>query len=76
MIYAVNLVCYNEENVPNTCGTIFVKSDKDIKSLPVYILKELLEEEIKNKECESIGTIFEISDEEFYEEYNVKLIQL
>lgn len=75
-IYSVDLVCHTEENVPECCKVIFVSTNKDIEKMPIYVLKELLAEEIKNNKCESIGYISEISEEEFYEEYNTKLIEL
>lgn len=78
-IYAVDLCYYTEENVPECGAVIFIRSDKDITKIPTYIIKEniFVEEAMKNNDCEGIGNIFEITEEEFYEEYpNEDLIEM
>lgn len=70
-IYAIDLCYYTEENVPECGAVIFVRSDKDIAKMPTHIIKEdiSVKEAMENNDCESIGNIFEIPEEEFYEEY-------
>lgn len=77
-IYAVNLCYYTEENVPECGAIIFIRSDKDIAKMPTHIIKEniFVKEAIENNDCEGIGNIFEISEEEFHEEYNSDLIEM
>lgn len=78
-IYAVNLCYYTEENVPERGAVIFVRSDKDITKMPTHIIKEniFVKEAMENNDCEGIGNIFEITEEEFYEEYpNEDLIEM
>ena len=78
-IYAVDLCYYTEENVPECGAVIFVRSDKDITKLPTHIIKEniFVKEAMENNDCEGIGNIFEITEEEFYEEYsNEDLIEM
>lgn len=70
-IYAVDLCYYTEENVPECGVMVFIKSDKDITKMPTHIIKEniFVKEAMENNDCEGIGNIFEITKEEFYEEY-------
>ena len=71
MIFSVNLVYYTEENVPECGKTVFVQSDEDITKIPTHLLKEniFIEEAMETNDCEGIGYISEISEEEFKEEY-------
>ena len=71
-IYAVDLCYYTEENVPECGAMVFIRSDKDIAKMPEHIIKEnvFVEEVMENNDCESIGNIFEITEEEFYDEYS------
>lgn len=78
-IYLVNLCYCTEEGVPECGAVIFVRSDKDITKIPTHIIKEdiSVKEAMENNDCESIGNIFEITEEEFYEEYpNEDLIEM
>lgn len=78
-IYVVDLCYYTEENVPECGAMVFVRSDKDITKMPKHIIKEniFVEEAMENNDCEGIGNIFEITEEEFYEEYpNEDLIEM
>ncbi len=78
-IYAVDLCYYTEENVPECGVMVFIRSDKDITKIPTHIIKEniFVEEVMENNDCEDIGNIFEITEEEFYEEYpNENLIEM
>lgn len=77
-IYMVSLVYYTEENVSECGAMIFIRSDKDITKMPTHIIKAniFVEEAMENNDCEGIGNIFEITEEEFYEEYNTDLIEM
>lgn len=78
-IYAVNLVYYTEENIPENGAIIFIISNKDITKLPRYIIQDniFIQEEMERNDCEGIGNIYEIPKDEFYKEYsNVDLINL
>lgn len=77
--YMVSLVYYNEENVPENGATIFISSCEDLTKVPKYKIKEniYVQEEMERNDCEGIGSIFEITEEEFYEEYpNEDLIEM
>ena len=71
MLFSVNLVYYTEENVPECGKTIFVQSNEDITKMPTHLLKEnvFIAEAMEANDCEGIGYITEISEEEFKEEY-------
>lgn len=78
MVYAVDLCYYTEENVPECGAVVFIRSDKDITELPTHIIKEniFVEEAMELNDCKGIGNIFELTEEEFYEEYpNENLIE-
>ena len=65
-IYAISLCNYDEENIPECCATIFVKSEKDLTKVPAYVLKEnlVIAEALEELGCESISTVFESSEDE------------
>lgn len=71
MIFSVDLVYYTEENVPECGKTVFVQSNEDITKIPTHLLKEniFIEEAMEANDCKGIGCVFEISEEEFKEEY-------
>lgn len=71
-IYAVDLCYYTEENVPECGAMVFIRSDKDLTKMPTHIIKEniFVEEIMENNDCEGIGYICDITEEEFYEEYS------
>lgn len=71
-IYAVDLCYYTEENVPECGVVVFIRSDKDLTKIPTHIIKENIDVEgiMENNDCEGIGYICEITEEEFYEEYS------
>ena len=71
-IYAVDLCYYTEENVPECGAMVFIRSNIYITKLPTHIIKEniFVEEAMENNDCEGIGNIFEITENEFYEEYS------
>ena len=73
-IYSVDLCYYTDENVPECGAVIFVRSDKDITKMPTHLIKEdiFVKEAMENNDCEGIGNIIEIPEEEFYEEYSDK----
>lgn len=68
--FSVSLVYYDENNVPQNGATIYVVSEKDITKMPTHLIKEniFIEEELERNDCEGIGTIYEISEEEAFEE--------
>lgn len=69
--FIVDLCYYTEENVPECGARIFIRSEKDITRMPTHAIKEtfFVKEAMENNDCEGIGNIFEITEEEFYEEY-------
>lgn len=71
-IYAVDLCYYTEENVPECGAIVFIRSDKDLTKMPTHIIKEniFVGEIMENNDCEGIGYICDITEEEFYEEYS------
>ena len=71
-IYVVNLCYYTEENVPECGAVVFIRSDKDLTKMPTSIIKEniFVEDIMENNDCEGIGYICDITEEEFYEEYS------
>jgi hypothetical protein len=78
-LFVVSLCYYTEENVPE-CGTvIFVQSEQDLTKVPKHLIKEniYIQEALDANDCEGIGSIFEISiDEfEFYKAEGVDLIE-
>lgn len=76
-IYAVELLYYIEENVSECGAVVFITSNKDVKNLPTHIIKENIDvaEALETNDCESIGNIYELTIEEFYDEYpNEELI--
>lgn len=77
-IYAINLVYYTEENVPECGATIFVTSYNDVRRMPLHVIKEneFVQEEMKRNGCEGIGVITKISHSEFFSEYDTDLIAL
>lgn len=77
-IYAIDLVYYTDENVPECGAIICVTSDKDVMKMPTHIIKEniFIQEEMEKNDCEGIGYVYEITEEEFREEYNTDLIEL
>lgn len=76
-IYAVELLYYIEENVSECGAVVFITSNKDVKNLPTHIIKENIDvaEALETNDCECIGNIYELTIEEFYDEYpNEELI--
>lgn len=71
-IYMVSLCYFTEENIPEHGETIFIRSEQDISKLPAHVLKENIdvEEAMERSDCEGIGNIFAISEEEFFEDYS------
>ena len=71
-IYVVNLCYYTEENVPECGAMVFIRSDKDLTKMPTHIIKEniFVREIMENNDCEGVGYICDITDEEFNAEYN------
>lgn len=71
-IYAVNLCYYTEENVPECGAIVFIRSDKDLTKMPTHIIKEniFVGEIMENNDCEGIGYIYNITEEEFNSEYS------
>ena len=67
-IYAVSLVYYTDENVPECGATIYVTSDKDITKMPTHIIKEniFVQEEMERNDCEGIGFVYEIPPKKYY----------
>ena len=65
-IYAISLCNYDEENVPECCATIFVKSAEDLTKVPVHVLKEnaSIAEALYELGCEGISNVFESSEDE------------
>lgn len=65
-IYIVSLCSYDENNIPESRATVFVRSEEDLTKLPVYVLKENhnIAEALEEFGCESISTVFESSEEE------------
>lgn len=65
-IYAINLCCYDEDNIPESCATVFARSEEDLTKLPTYLLKEkpALEEALEELGCEGISVVFESSEDE------------
>jgi hypothetical protein len=64
--FMVSLVYYTDENIPECGANIFISSTKDLTKVPVDLIKEniFVEEAMEANDCESIGTILEISEEE------------
>ena len=71
-IYAVDLCYYTEENVPECGAMVFIRSDKDLTKMPTHIIKEniFVREIMENNDCEGIGCICDITEEEFNSEYS------
>lgn len=69
--FEVGLLCYTEENVPEYRASILVKSNVDITKLPEYTIKEYLSDEgvLDKNNCEGIGLIQKISEEELSEKW-------
>lgn len=66
-IYSVDLLYYTEENVPECGAKIFISTTVDLTKVPKDVLKEDVDvqEAMNANDCESIGTVEEISLEEF-----------
>lgn len=66
-IYAISLCYYTEENVPECGATIFIRSDKDLENMPKHLIKEniFVQEALEANDCEGIGNVFEISEDEY-----------
>ena len=71
-IYAVNLCYYTEENVPECGAMVFIRSDKDLTKMPTHIIKEniFVREIMETNDCEGVGYICDITEEEFNAEYS------
>lgn len=71
-IYAVDLCYYTEENVPECGAMVFIISDKDLTKMPTHIIKEniFVKEIMENNDCEGVGYICDITEEEFNSEYS------
>ncbi len=65
-IYAVSLCNYDEENIPECCATVFVKSETDLTKVPTHVLKENpgIAEALEELGCEGISNVFESSEDE------------
>jgi hypothetical protein len=78
-IYAVSLVYYTEENVPESGAVIFIRSEQDLTKVPKHVLKEniYVQEALEANGCEGIGNIFESSEDEFefYKDDGADLIE-
>jgi hypothetical protein len=77
-IYSVDLLYYTEENVPECGAKIFISTTIDLTK----VLKDVLKEDVDVQEamyandCESIGTVEEVSLEEFEFYDNAELIYM
>lgn len=71
-IYAIDLCYYTEENVPECGAMVFIRSNTDLTKISTDIIKEniFIKEIMENNDCEGIGYICDITEEEFYEEYS------
>ena len=71
-IYAVDLCYYTEENVPECGAMVFIRSDKDLTKMPTHTIKEniFVREVMENNDCEGVGYICDITEEEFNAEYS------
>ena len=71
-IFKVDLCYYTEENVPECGVEIFIKSDKDLTKISTHTIKEniFVKEIMENNDCEGIGYICDITEEEFNEYYS------
>ena len=65
-IYAISLCNYDEENVPECCATIFVKSAVNLTELPTHVLTENagIAEALEELGCEGICAVLESSEDE------------
>ena len=79
-LYAVDLCYYTEENVPECDATIFIRSDKDLENMPKHLITEnvFVQEAMEANDCEGIGNVFEISEEEYelYKDDEIVLIEI
>lgn len=79
-LYVVDLCYYTEENVPECGATIFIRSDKDLENMPKHFIAEnvFVQEAMEANDCEGIGNVFEISEEEyeFYKDDETVLVEM
>ncbi len=69
--FIVSLCYYTDENAPECGARVVIKSKEDLTKIPTYRIKEniYVAEAMEANDCEGIGVILEISEEEFQEEY-------
>lgn len=78
-VFEVELVTYNEENIPEHCSAIYVKSNLSLDTAKLHILKTIPEisEAMEEEGAEGILSVSVISDDEFEEiKGDIELIYL
>lgn len=78
-IFEIELVNYDEENIPQHCSTIYVKSNLSLDTAKLHILKTIPEisEAMEEEGAEGILSVSVISDDEFEEiKGDIELIYL
>ncbi len=66
-IFEIDLVNYNEENIPEHCSTIYIKSNLSLDTANLHMLKKIPEifEAMEEEGAEGIISVSVISDAEF-----------